>query len=163
MNPWRPDWPGFSTRASLTLPLPADCFDDLAGCLEFDGLVLERKREFHVTLCNRALGARLQQLGGEAALRLAQAFAAQDWRWRPSGERWLLREVQADGTAHSVVELLDMPAFARFRAVAGALLGEALPDAPAHVTLYVAGNPIGIGIDSVAEFERLRLRPLPRR
>jgi hypothetical protein len=58
------------------------------------------------------------------------------------------------------VQLLEMPALARFRAGVGELLGEELPEAPAHVTLYVAGDPIGIGIASTADFERLRLRPL---
>jgi hypothetical protein len=58
------------------------------------------------------------------------------------------------------VQLLEMPALAAFRAGVGVLLGERLPVAPAHVTLYVAGDPIGIGIASAADFERLRLRRL---
>jgi hypothetical protein len=53
-----------------------------------------------------------------------------------------------------------MPAFARFRALVGARLGEALPETPAHVTLYVAGDPIGIGLRSQDDFARLRVRRL---
>jgi hypothetical protein len=162
VSAWRPPWPGFSARGSLALPLPAAAFEGLSAELAIDGLQLQRKREFHVSLCNRALGARLQapRAGGPAAARLPALFAALDWSWRASGERWLLLEAKQAGPAHSVVELLHMPAFARFRAQAGELLGEELPAAPAHVTLYVAGDPIGIGIDSQAAFERLRLRRL---
>lgn len=157
---WHPAWPGFSARGSLLLPLPAALFAGLAPTLALAGVELQRKAEFHVTLCDRALGARLRspREGGAPAGKLPALFESQDWGWRATGERWLLLEAQPDGPAHSVVELLDMPAFARFRAQAGELLGEALPDAPAHVTLYVAGNPIGIGIGSQADFARLRLR-----
>ena len=162
MSAWPPDWPGFNPRGSLLLPLPAEDFADLAPQVEIDGVAFARKAEFHLTLLNRALGARLQapHEGGRVAARLPALFAAHDWQWRRSGERWLLLEAKPEGAAHSVVELLELPAFAHFRAQVGALLGETLPDAPAHVTLYVAGDPAGIGIASDADFERLKLRRL---
>ena len=159
-DPWHPAWPGFSARGSLLLPLPAEAFAALPASIEVDGIALARKSEFHLTLLDRALGARMHapKAGDAPAAGLPALFAAQDWRWRASGERWLLLEAKDGKPAHSVVELLDMPAFARFRALAGERLGEALPATPAHVTLYVAGDPIGIGIESNASFERLRLR-----
>jgi hypothetical protein len=162
MSAWHPPWPGFSARGSLLLPLPPERFAELASPFEVDGIEFARKAEFHLTLLSRALGARLHapREGGRAAERLPALFAAQDWQWRRTGERWLLLEAKPVASAHSVIELVDMPAFARFRAQVGALLGEALPDAPAHVTLYVAGDPIGIGIASDAEFARLKLRRL---
>ena len=160
MSAWRPPWPGFSARGSLLLPLPPEEFAELAPQVEIDGIAFTRKSEFHLTLFDRAHGARLQspREGGSVAARLPAMFAAQDWRWRRSGERWLLLEAKPDLTAHSLVELLEAPAFARFRTQVGELLGEALPAPPPHVTLYVAGDPVGIGLDSQAEFERLRLR-----
>ena len=159
---WRPEWPGFSARGSLLLPLPAAAFAALPASIEVDGIALARKPEFHLTLLDRALGARMHapKCGGAAAARLPALFAALDWHWRLGGERWLLLEARPEGPVHSVIELVDVPAFARFRAAAGALLGETLPVAPAHVTLYVAGDPVGIGIDSNAAFARLRLRRL---
>ena len=162
MPSWRPPWPGFTARGSLLLPLPAAATRAPAPSLELEGLSLARKIEFHVTLLDRALGARVQApaAGGAPAARLPALFAAQDWDWRATGERWLLLEARPEGANHSVVELLEMPALARFRAQVGELLGETLPDPPAHVTLYVAGDPIGIGIASRADFERLRLRRL---
>ena len=113
-------------------------------------------------MLDRALGARLHAPapGGAPSARLPALFAALDWRWRATGERWLLVEARPEGASHNVVHLLDMPALAQFRAQAGELLGEALSATPAHVTLYVAGDPIGIGIASHADFERLRLRRL---
>ncbi|MEO8160956.1 MAG: hypothetical protein ABI588_06020, partial [Arenimonas sp.] len=62
--------------------------------------------------------------------------------------------------AHSVIELLELPALNAFRREVGARLGETLPPAPAQVTLYLAGTETGIGLASDAEFERLRLRRL---
>ena len=160
MTAWHPPWPGFSARGSLVLPLPSQAFAGLPAQFEAEGLRLERKREFHVTLLDRAAGARVHapRPGGIVAQGLPDFFARLDWRWRASGERWLLLESKPGSTSHSLVELLDMPAYASFRAEVGARLGEALPEAPAHVTLYVAGDPVGIGVPSQAAFERLRLR-----
>ena len=164
MAAWHPAWPGFSARGSLPLPLPmAECARlATTPTLRVGELLLERKREFHVSLLNRTLGARVHEprAGGALAGALPALFAVLDWSWRASGERWLLLESAQGKTTHSVIELIDMPAFARFRAAVGERLGEALPDAPAHITLYVAGDPAGIGLDSQAEFERLRLHPL---
>jgi len=163
MDEWRPGWPGFNARGSLLLPLPQASFAALPDTLEVDGIALARKREFHVTVFDRATGARLHAAPAAArtvAGQLPAWFAALDWSWRPTGERWLLREAKPEGVAHSVVELLDMPAHARLRTQAGEGLGEALPPTPPHVTLYVAGDPTGIGLASQAEFERLRLRRL---
>jgi hypothetical protein len=163
MQPWRPPWPGFTARGSLLLPLPAAAELAKAPLLELGELSLARKSEFHVTLLDRALGARVHapKPGGAPAQNLAALFAGLDWGWRLGSGRWLLLEARPGGINHSVVQLLEMPALAAFRAGVGELLGERLPEAPAHVTLYVAGDPIGIGIASTADFERLRLRRLP--
>jgi len=162
MQPWHPPWPGFTARGSLLLPVPEAAALARAPSLELEGLSLARKIEFHVTLLDRALGARLHAAaaGGAPAARLPGLFAALDWAWRATGERWLLLEAKPEAASHSVVELLEMPALARFRAQAGELLGEPLPATPAHVTLYVAGDPLGIAIPSAADFARLRLRRL---
>ena len=163
IDSWHPAWPGFSLRGSLVLPLPAAAFAGLAPELSLDdGLRLARKGEFHVTLLDRELGARAHEpaAGGAPAQALAGLFGGYDWRWRARGERWLLLDAAEDPPAHSVIELLEMPALAEFRAAVGVLLGATLPATPAHVTLYVAGQPIGIGLRDFDEFERLRLRRL---
>ena len=157
---WHPAWPGFSARGSVLLPLPGEYFARLAPAIPLDGIELARKREFHVTLLDRALGARLQSARPRAAEELAPLFTALDWALQCSGERWLLRETKVGASAQAIVELLEMPALARFRHGAGVLLGEPLPPVPAHVTLYVAGSESGIGLRSLAEFERLRVRKM---
>ena len=162
MISWHPDWPGFGARGSLALPLPAAQFRGLERRLRVEGMDLALKDEFHVTLLDKELGARAQQPapGGTLAARLPSLFAALDWRWRRSGARWLLFEAKDGVEAHTVIELLEMPALNDFRRDFGRLLGEPVPATPAHVTLYMHNTAIGIGLSSQAEFERLRLRPI---
>lgn len=162
MSAWHPEWPGFGPRGSLLLPLPAADFRGLEPRLRVDALELRRKTEFHVTLLGRALAARLHEpaAGGTMAARLPALFAARDWRWRRTGTRWLLMESRPEADAHSVIELLDMPALNAFRREVGTLLREPVPPTPAHVTLYLQGTTDGIGLHSQADFERLRLHAL---
>ncbi len=162
--PWKPEWPGFSPAGSVILPLPAPPFADRESTFRVDALELQLKHEFHVTLLNRAQGKRAQAKpipGGTAAAALPALFAELDWQWRATGLRWLLREdLEGKPVKHSVIELLEMPAFNAFRRRAQDLLQEPVPPAPAHVTLYVAGNAGGIGLDDDGEFLRLRVMPL---
>lgn len=162
MNAWHPAWPGFSARGSLLLPLPSTGFRGLEPRLRVDALELRRKPEFHVTLLEHALSARLHEPmpGGATAERLPALFATLDWRWRRTGARWLLMEAKPEGDSHAVIELLEMPALNVFRREVGQLLREPVPPAPAHVTLYLQGTEVGIGLASHPEFERLRLRSL---
>lgn len=162
MIAWHPDWPGFSARGSLLLPLAAADFPGLERRLCVDGIDLLRKSEFHVTVLDRELGAHAHEPapGGAPAARLPALFASLDWRWRRTGARWLLQETQAEALAHSVIELIEMPALNAFRRELAALLGEPVAPTPAHVSLYLAGTSEGIGLRSQAEFERLRLRAL---
>jgi hypothetical protein len=159
MSAWHPAWPGFEASGSLVLPLPRNEFAALPQALRVGDLELERKREFHVTLLLHTLGASLQRAAtadATLAAQLPKLFATLDWRWQRTGERWLLRE----GGAHTLIELIAMPALQAFRQEIGYRLGEPLPPTPAHVTLYLANTTRGIGLASDADFERLRLHPL---
>src|SRR3546814_3240457 len=59
-----------------------------------------------------------------------------------SGHCLLLRKSFAEdgqaSIAHSLVELVDLPAMAPFQRALGRLLGRQLPVPPPHVTLYTA-------------------------
>lgn len=162
MSAWHPAWPGFGSRGSLLLSLPDEHFELLEDALAFDGLEFSRKREFHVTILDREVGRRLRSLEarGEVRPSMRELFEGEDWSWRPTGHKWLLREDKDDGPVHSIIELLDLPGLARFRHNVGRVHAERLPAAPAHVTLYVAGDEIGIGLASEAEFRRLRVRKM---
>jgi hypothetical protein len=162
MRGWFPAWPGFSARGTLVLPLPAVHFELLEPTLEFDDLRFERKREFHATLLDREAARRLrsQEQRNEVRPSMRELFEGEDWQWRPANKRWLLREEKESGPVHSIIELIDMPGLTRFRHNVGRAHAERLPPVPAHVTLYVAGDDIGIGLASIAEFQKLRVRQL---
>jgi hypothetical protein len=162
MRGWFPAWPGFSARGTLVLPLPEVHFELLDPTLEFDGLRFERKREFHVTVLDRDPARRLRSQEHRNAVRptMRELFEGEDWAWRPADKRWLLREEKDAGTVHSIIELIHMPGRVRFRHNVGRVHAERLPPVPAHVTLYVAGDDIGIGLASTREFQQLRVRSL---
>jgi hypothetical protein len=161
-RPWHPRWPGFGSGGSLVLPLPDEAFAQLPPALSLDGIEFERKREFHVTLLDRETGTRIrsQELAGALRPSVRELFEGEDWQCQRTDARWLLREDKPGGPVHSIIELLDLPALVRFRHNVGWAQGQPLPPTPAHVTLYVAGTPIGIGLSSKEEFQRLRLRRL---
>lgn len=157
-------WPGFSPGGALVLPLPRAAFADIAAPCVLDGTPFVPKAEFHATLLDSALGLAVQAAQRAAPARAdaaAQAFAAQRWTWRRTGERWLLRAAtEGGGTRESIVELLELPALAAFRQDLAARTGLAIPATPAHVTLYTAGDPRGIGLPSDAAFAQRRVRRL---
>lgn len=144
---------------TLVLPLGPECWAPPAHGVTLDGIRLEPKDELHVTLVGGRLGAELRcTLGAERAAReVESAFARFDWSFSRTGRRLLLRRRFRDGgrqaLAHSVIECIELPAMAPFHRVLGQRLGRELPVPPAHVTLYVAGRPQGIGVP-----DRRRLR-----
>jgi hypothetical protein len=146
---------------ALIIPLPRDAFPDVRQPVTVAGLRLEPKNEFHVTLANAELRSTLRRaLGGrgDAETRIAGWFDATDWSWRDTGERWLLRRADPDTPpAHSIVTLVDMPGVAAFRHRLARASGIELPEIPAHVTLYTAGDPGGIGLASHAQFLERRI------
>lgn len=152
-----PPWPGYGARGTLVLPLPGSWLESLPPLLEVDGVVLGRKSEAHLTLLDRKAAAQVRRACAEAVVRAA--FLAQDWSMQATGERWLLRKDLPSGrTAHALITMVDAPGFAAFRAALGRACGVELPEAMAHVTLYVAGKPTGIGLPDVAAFHRLRVK-----
>lgn len=153
--------PGWSQRGGLVVPVDEDAL--LAASpptITVDGLVLARKHEFHVTLLDRTEAGWAKSCIDDAALRAL--LADHDWRARPQGPAWLIRDQRrGGGWRFSVVQLLDLPAHARFRAAIAQACSHALSAMPAHVTLYVAGDPAGIGLGSQARFAQCRVRVLP--
>lgn len=158
-TPVAPQWPGYAPHGTLVLPLPACWLEGRPALLEVDGVLLERKHEAHLTLLDRVAAALVREACVEEVVR-AQ-FQAHDWRVVPGAEHWLLRRTLGPGrVAHSVIEIVHAPGLAAFRSSLGARCGVQLPEAPPHVTLYVAGKPTGIGVPDRETFERLRVRRL---
>ncbi len=134
-----------------------------AGPVVLDAVAFEPKPELHATVVGSALGRELQAVFGARAQALVEAaVAAQDWRFRRTGRRLLLRKAFVDGgaarMAHSIVELVEMPAMAAFHRALGRALGRQLPVPPPHVTLYTAGRAQGIGVSSPARLRAFAVR-----
>ena len=148
---------------SLVLPIPPGGWPPPRAAVTIDGVRLEPKPELHVTLVGRALGAELHAAFGNHAAALVEAARdAHDWRFERTHRLLLLRKpLAADDQAtdaHSLVELVDLPAMASFHRALGHLLGRQLPVAPPHVTLYTAGRPQGIGVSSPARLRAFTVR-----
>lgn len=133
--------------------------------IRLDAVEFAPKDELHVTLVGNALARELRAAFGEHAPAVVEAaFDAQDWRLGRTGRRLLLRKacVEAGATrvAHSIVELVELPAMAPFRRALGRALGRQLPLPPPHVTLYTAGRAQGIGVSSPTRLRAFTVREL---
>ncbi len=152
-------WPGFADAGTLVLPLPRAQRPSRA--LVLDGVAFEPKREHHVTVLGRTLGARVRDAIAQRSVaerELADAFEALDWSWADTDAYVWLRRNKPEGRAESIVELIDMPAMAAFHYALGRRLGERLPAPPAHVTRFVHGDPEGIGVPDEATLRALTVR-----
>ena len=148
--------PAWTDAGTLLLPVPATTWPPPSMPLRLDGIAFVPKRELHVTLVGRALGAEL----GESGLReaVASASAALDWRFSRGG-RWLRLHKRAEGRRRdAIIELIELPAMAALYARLAAMLGRAPPVPPAHVTLYTGGDDQGIGLPDAATLARCTVR-----
>ena len=149
-------WPGFSDEGGLVLPLrdEAHFAPDMPVRLRLDGHVLERKHELHLTLLDRKRGAALRDCIGEDGVRAL----FESMEWEPHGIRRyaLLHRTKDEWNgplqAWSVIEHLQEPALSAFRHGLAQASGLDLDAGVPHVTLYVAGDPSGIGVPGVAAY-----------
>ncbi|MGH8030483.1 MAG: hypothetical protein ACREO3_11175, partial [Arenimonas sp.] len=151
-----------SALGTLVLPVDPAHWPPPTTPIELDAAPFVPKHELHVTLVGRALGAEV--LDAIAAGRidgreLREAFVAQRWRMRRSGWHLRLRRPAPDDAIESVIELVALPAMARFHAWLGSALGRSLPVPPPHVTVHVRGDPDGIGVADAAALAQLRVGP----
>lgn len=158
-------WPGFTRDGTVVLSI-----DNAAGALALRPLQLDEtsflpKRELHVTIVGRTLGARIAAALARATFAeraLADAFEALDWSHDDTDAFVWLRKVKPGGTAESIIELLDLPALAAFHFAVGRRLGEKLSVPPAHVTRWIRGDPDGIGVPDEATLRELTVRLVAR-
>lgn len=150
-----------TAAGAVLVPLPWSVAPPLAPRLRLPEVLLARKDELHLTLLSSAEAEALDaRIGRRDAWR---DLAGPDSAFRPRlrADWWLLRAEKPEGLAHAVVARARCPAFEAFRRRAAAVAPAAIAaDAPAHVTLYVAGDPRGIGLPSRARFEACRIRRL---
>jgi len=153
-------WPGFTPARSFVLPLQATRMATPFGdtCL-IDGMRLERKSEFHVTVLSQDMSRAAAGLG-EA--RLHALYGSRQWTPRRTGRYALLHQAKPAGTGMlecwSLIEHLDLPAMLAFRGELARMLGDAFADPVPHVTHYVRGDPNGIAVSDIRAFQALRVR-----
>jgi hypothetical protein len=149
-------WPGWSDAGSLVIPVPLSAWRPPESAITVDGGAFAPKHELHVTVIGKTLGAAVRARIDGPELR--DAFGSQRWRLRRSGWRVRLRKAGDDGDfKESIVEPVALPAMARVHAWLGERLGCTLPVPPPHVTLYVRGDPEGIGVPDAESCRRLRV------
>ena len=148
--------PAWTDGGTLLLPVAATAWPSPDAPLQLDGIAFVPKRELHVTVVGRTLGAHLHEAGLQAET-LAVA-ATLDWRFERCGQ-WLRLEARTDGRRrHSIIERIALPALATLHAWLGARLGRQLAVPPPHVTLYTSGDDRGIGVPDAASLARLSVR-----
>ncbi|MCY7353682.1 MAG: hypothetical protein LH470_01105 [Lysobacter sp.] len=158
-----PAFPAWSTQHTLVLPIAQQDWPLPDTAVEIDGVAFLPKRELHITLVGKALGAELREVaagtaGVDDAIRAA--FGAQDWCWTRL-HRWLRLRKRADATAReSIIELVELPAMAKFHQRLGVLTGRVLPVPPPHVTLFTAAGGPAIGVADAAALQRLTVRAI---
>ena len=153
-------WPGRSTTGSVILPLHLD-LESCPATLSLPEITLRRKAEAHLTLLSTR----------EAEL-LAGHLPEAEWQNAFDGEQWeiglldefeLLREERgSEPTRFSVIRHLHGLALNAFRQRLAEAAGMGLAETLPHVTLYTAGHERGIGLSSMADHARLRIRALAR-
>lgn len=148
--------PAWTDAGTLLLPVAAAAWPRPDMPLQLDGIAFVPKRELHVTVVGRALGAELHEAGLQAET--LAAAATLDWRFERCGQ-WLRLEARAAGRRrHSIIERIALPALATLYARLGARLGRQLAVPPPHVTLYTSGDDRGIGVPDAASLARRSVR-----
>jgi hypothetical protein len=159
-QPSKPEW---TDAGTLLLPIAPGAWPRPAPPLRLDGTDFLPKRELHVTIAGRALGAELlRAMQEDPGIRASfeRVRAGLDWDWHRC-RAWLwLRQDDGPCRKDSIIERIELPAMAAFHAHAGQWLGRTLPVPPPHVTLYTAGTADGIGVADAEALERLLLRPV---
>ena len=158
--PMQPHW---TDAGTLLLPITPQAWPPPRRGVDVDGSDFAPKRELHATVLGRALGARVRMaMAGNPALGTAlDAVAASlDWSWTRDRAWWLLRKREGDAEKASIVETIALPAMQPFHARLGQLLGTTLPVPLPHVTLYVAGDPEGIGVPDGEAWRRYVVRAI---
>jgi hypothetical protein len=159
-------WPGWSAERTLVLPVPASLWAPPPEEITLYGVAFKPKPELHVTLVGGDLGAELHAALGEDRFADASkaAFHALDWSFVRRGRRMMLRKhglVEEERKEfRSLIELVQMPAMARFHFALGKLLGRELAVPPPHVTLFTAGRDKGIGLANRRQLRVYSVREL---
>jgi hypothetical protein len=152
-------WPGFAAERAFVLPLePGRMAAPFGDTCVIDGVRLQRKTEFHVTVLSRDMSRIAARLG---PAQLRALYESLQWMPHRTGRYVLLHQARpVDGgtlDCWSLIEHLDLPAMLAFRAGLARQLGDAFADPVPHVTHYVRGDPSGIGVPDTRALQALEV------
>lgn len=154
-----------TSSGAVIVPLAWSAAPPLSPRLALPEVILVPKEELHLTLLSSAEASAIEESKGSPVgwSELVENFAREARRLEITGSWWLLRAEKPEGPAWSVVARVRCPAFDIFRRrVSAASSGAVSANAPAHVTLFVAGDARGIGLPTGQRFRSTRLRQLDK-
>jgi hypothetical protein len=154
-----------TSSGAVIVPLVWSGPPPLSPRLALPEVILVPKEELHLTLLSSAEASAIDESKGSPAAwsELVEKFGRGAHRLEFTGSWWLLRSGKPEGPAWSVVARVRCPAFEAFRRRASAASSGAVSaSAPAHVTLFVAGDARGIGLPTRQRFRTTRLRRLDK-
>ena len=139
-----------TSRGSVVWPIPAELLPPLPETLDWRGIELRRKAEFHLTvLDHRDAADRFgKKIYDPLFERLQRAWQELDPRIELLDELWLLRKPleDSDDFAYSLAAACVAPAIAAGRLLMAEWSGSGLSDALPHITLFWRGDPRGIAV-----------------
>jgi hypothetical protein len=159
------NWPGLTSRNTLTIRVDKNDFGIKSTSIEYSGRTFVPKQEAHITVFGSDLGTHLQQLFTDNPLveqQVKQAFENTDWCYTKTDDlRHLVRQnsehTGMDKTEESIIMRLEMGGMAEFytKLKQLGLIHKDHPVPPPHVTLYTRNRDLGIGVHSESELNKL--------
>ena len=159
---------GFTDKGIYKVDLDPRAWILWGRAVRYKGTLLTAKPEAHITVVNKDLGAELERLVAacpEAQARIEQALRDTGWpQDDPAYSRGRLYHVAKDKEqeddqgrpialhAESIVQRVRVPGIEAFYATLGEIVGRTIEIPPTHVTLYVTGDPQGIGLQTERAF-----------
>lgn len=135
-------------------------------------LGFERKKEFHITIIGFKVGGEIKKLlkkhpEKELVLQQINGILQQyDWVYTPKNDVYKIakdyefsdpknKEQKIPEHRETYVQMVELPDLAPCYTQLNQLLGTAFSTPLPHVTLFVKGSPMGIGVNSEEEFFQL--------
>lgn len=131
--------------------------------IELSGKVFQSKKEVHITIIGRDLGQRLKQaMGKDDSIKnhLREIISRTDWTYEVKSRLYYLSKDKRVDTepgiihAESIIVEVDLAGIRRFYENLSKMLRTDLDVPPTHITLYTRGDPLGIALNSRADFEQ---------
>ncbi len=137
----------------LMVRLEKECFGFVDKELAFREESYQPKKELHITILSE--GAAEHVLGTmdwmpDRIARIRELVRETDWSYRKFQRFYHVRDEQGN---QSIIQLVEVPGLGRFFEDLNRITHGQLEQPPTHVTLYVHGDPDGIGLPDSQTFD----------